>query len=453
MKRITLLLSAIFLLPFLSADAQDLVIRGGWLFPDSGEEMVRNPGVLIRSGKIMQVGDLPESVEEPELLLSDDEYLLPGLIDLHAHYRVVEDGTVYDDTSATPKIFLANGVTATFPAGEVQPEKMRELRQQIDRGERAGPRLLNSGPYFGTAAPDWDRSFEAEDIIRRVDEWADKGVAGFKAKGITREHLEILIGRAHRHGLTVTAHLDSGYRGSVNPKEAVEMGIDRVEHFLGGDCLPDTASAYASLRSLSADQPCVDEIIDLFVTRQVFFDATMSTYGIIGRDSSSAFRYWTDEMRFFTPRLRDHFAEPDTSLETLFREVYHAKQGIVKKYFEAGGQITLATDRPVMRSTLPFLGGFAAHREMQALSESGIPNHEVLRIATRNSARAIGLGDRLGSVEPGRWADLFVVRGNPLEDITRTRHVQHVVKHGVPFDPQQLLQSAEGKLGADKPVE
>ena len=87
------------------------------------------------------------------------------------------------------------------------------------------------------------------------------------------------------------------------------------------------------------------------------------------------------------------------------------------------------------------------HRELQSLSLSGIPNAAVLRIATINSARAMGLGDRLGSIETGKWADLVVVRGNPLADVRRTRLPRLVIKAGRVYDPAALMKSVEGKIG------
>ena len=109
------------------------------------------------------------------------------------------------------------------------------------------PRILSSGPYFGRSAPDWDNGMTTQDIYNRVDKWVALGAKGFKAKGINAPHLKALIERAHQHGLTVTAHLDSGFRGSVNPEDAIEMGIDRVEHFLGGELFFNNTSAYNSL--------------------------------------------------------------------------------------------------------------------------------------------------------------------------------------------------------------
>src|SRR4030095_8096433 len=90
---------------------------------------------------------------------------------------------------------------------------------------------------------------------------------------------------------------------------------------------------------------------------------------------------------------------------------------------------------------------FSAAREMYAYSASGIPNWQILRIATINSARAMGFGDRLGTIEAGKWADLVVLRGNPLQDIKRVRTPRVVIKAGRVYDPAALLKSVEGKIG------
>ena len=72
----------------------------------------------------------------------------------------------------------------------------------------------------------------------------------------------------------------------------------------------------------------------------------------------------------------------------------------------------------------------------------------MLRIATLNGARALGMSDRLGSLEAGKWADFFVVDGDPLSDIRATRNVRWVVKSGALYDPAALLESVEGALAA-----
>lgn len=429
---------------------QNIYIQGGWLFTGLEDDVIENPGLLIQRGKIIAIGNQTPNNEYEVLNLTSEDYVLPGIIDLHAHYRVEGIETVRDDTIAMPKIFLANGVTTTFPAGEIEPYKMRDLRIQINNGNRPGPRILNSGPYYGSAAPDWDDDFTKEDIYARVDKWAALGAKGFKAKNITSEHLKALIKRAHQHGLTVTAHLNSGVGNSVNPQDAILMGIDRIEHFLGGDLLVDTTSAYNSIARMDPNEPKLDDIIQLYVKRKVYFDATLNTYGSIAQLDEDAFRFWVDEKAFLTPYYREVIGNPRRGFfGDLSEKLFRVKMKVIKRYYDAGGLITLGTDRPYLRrSFLGFqIGGFSDHREMQLLSEAGIPNAEVLKIATINGAKAIGLSDRLGTIEVGKWGDLMIIKGNPIESIKNTRSVHIVIKAGVRYSTQELLDQAKGNLG------
>ena len=240
----------------LPRDAGDYVIVGGRLWVGTGDEAIANPGILIRNGTILQVGSFGEQYTDlPRIELTDEHFLMPGLFDLHAHYAVdlFGEGRV-DEYTVNPVLFLANGVTSTFPAGEVDPAEARKGRERIASGEISGPRIYSSGPYWGTARPGWQHEAMTPDSIRiEGASSALNGAHGFKAKGIRPDQLEAVIEVAHAHGLTVTAHLDSGFRNSVNPRDAILMGIDRIEHFLGGDALPATQSAYESLEALDLD--------------------------------------------------------------------------------------------------------------------------------------------------------------------------------------------------------
>ncbi len=106
-----------------------------------GQRAVRNPGILIRAGKILRVGgDLSIAAADAERVqVADTETVIPGLFDLHAHYAMELFGAGRkDETVAYPSLFLANGVTATFPAGEMNPDSMRALRISIDDGASPG---------------------------------------------------------------------------------------------------------------------------------------------------------------------------------------------------------------------------------------------------------------------------------------------------------------------------
>jgi imidazolonepropionase-like amidohydrolase len=446
-----LLLVLLALLPRpVAAQEPDLVLTGGWVFTSTGDSRTRNPGILVRAGKLLRVGgDL--SIAGPNartIRLADDETILPGLFDLHAHYAVQLFGSGrIDETLAYPALFLANGVTSTFPAGEMQPDAMRALRLRIEHGVEPGPRLLSSGPYFCTARPGWSPNMSRDSIYAEVDHWAELGARAFKAKGIGPDQLRALIERAHFHGVTVTGHLDSGNRNSVNPRDAILMGIDRIEHFMGGDAFPADKSAYASFEHMTFPSPEFDRIAALYRQQHVYYDATLSAYGYYGKKDPEVFTYFTDEKRFLTPYMRGVVdARPPRAVNEQFENIYWVKRKELKAFYDAGGGdlITLGTDHP---SWGEYFTPFSVHRELLSMVLSGIPPAAVLRIATINSARAVGYGDRLGTIEAGKWADLVIVRGNPLDDIRRVRDARLVVKAGRVYDPVVLMKSVEGKIG------
>jgi len=430
-----------------------LLIVGGQLWSGLADRAVPNPGILLENGAIRSLGEAGIDESIPVLELDADAFIMPGLFDLHAHYAVdlFGEGRV-DEYTVNPVIFLANGVTSTFPAGEVDPQEARRGRNRIARGEIPGPRIFASGPYFGSARPGWDREAMTPDSIRQeVTWWAEHGARGFKAKGIQPHQLEALIDQAHRHGLTVTAHLDSGARNSVNPRDAIRMGIDRVEHFLGGDALPSAQSAYASLEYLDLTDPAtatqLAEQIQRFQDRGVFFDATLTAYGYFADREPAVFTRWEDEMGFLTPYAREVVVArlPRQSLDQ-FERIYYVKRHTVKAFYDQGAAslLTTGTDHP---SWGEFLSGFSIHRELHAMVLAGIPEADALRAATLNGARALGLDHRLGTVEPGKWADLVILSANPLEDITNTRKVRWVIKAGERYDGPALLESVRGSMG------
>jgi imidazolonepropionase-like amidohydrolase len=132
-----------------------------------------------------------------------------------------------------------------------------------------------------------------------------------------------------------------------------------------------------------------------------------------------------------------------------FGRILKAKLKEVKAFYDAGGKdlITLGTDHP---SWGEFWSGFGDHRELHALVLAGIPPAAAIKMGTINSARAMNMGSKLGTIERGRWADFFVVRGNPLVDIKNTRNVVLVMKGGTTYDPKTLLESGKGRLGPAK---
>ena len=435
--------------------AEEIIVRGGWLFDGVSDTRRQNTGIVIRDGKFAEVdANLQEQVlgAANVIDLTDADTILPGMIDLHAHYNfdLVDVGRT-EEVIYNGIIFLANGVTSTWSAGEYYPERVIEQRDLVDSGESHGPRLFASGPYFGgfrceysikTAADDcaaWPNDITEEEIRAEVDKWAEQGIISIKIKQATPGEAMILIDQAHKNGMTTTGHLGN-YEGEwdVSLRDAVLMGIDRVEHRL----------TIGSGGPRSAD---MQQMIDLLLKHQVYYDANLQMYGGINlRNELGDAMIWTDEARFFTPYaqslLEKRGPPPPESGEAEF--VQRVLE--LKSLYESGGEnlLIVGTDEPVYTSLLP---GFAFHRELLAMVHAGLPPVTVLKAATINGASSLDIADKLGSIEVGKLADLYVARGNPLEDIKTARNVQFIIKAGVVYEPAALLKSAEGKIGPSGP--
>ncbi len=448
MKKLTVIaaLWVTLILPsrLLAQQKFDAIIRGGWVFRTDTGKFESNSGIGVIDGRFAAVKDVGNDVESGNTIeLNEDQFILPGIVDCHAHYNVQLIKRRREEFEVMPIVYLANGVTVTFSCGEFDPENMLQLRKRIESGQQIGPHLINSGPYFGRARPSWKGEKPEDEIRSEVDYWAEQGVGGFKAKAISPSELRPLIEQAHKHNLTVTGHLDSGYRDTVNPRDAIEMGIDRVEHFLGGDAMPASTSAYQSLQSISPAMPEFQEITRTYVQKKIWFDATLTAYGYFG-NRGEEFAMWVDERQFFTPYIQEIVKKRVYKPNPLFQRIYRAKQETIPEFWRAGGQITLGTDH---FSDGTYLPGFGAHREINAFVRSGIPPAEVIKIATINGATALRIDKDYGSIENGKIADLFVILGNPLEQIRNTRNVQWVMRAGKIYDSKELLESVKGKLG------
>ncbi len=440
-----------------AAPGKQLLIQGGWLFDGISDTLRYNTGILVQNGKIAAVDvDVKQTnlAAATIIKLENSETVLPGFFDLHAHYNLdlIDKGRV-EEVVHNGTIFLANGVTSTWSAGEFFPERVIAQRDRIEAGKAIGPRLFVSGPYFGgfrceynvkVAADDciaWPNDISEKEIRDEVDKWAKLGIISIKIKQATPAEAKIIIEQAHKNGMTTAGHLANyNVEYDVDTKDAILMGMDRIEHQL--------TLAVSTSDPRSAE---MQKVVDLMLKHQVYYDTNLQMYGgIIQRNKHLSEMVWVDEAKYFTPYTQKLLRQRGPPEPESDDAEYTQRVLELQTLYKQGGEnlLIVGTDEPVYTSLLP---GFAYHRELLAMTYAGLPPSVVLKAASINGATALGVDDKLGSIEPGKLADLIVVRGNPIEDIKTTRNIKYTIKEGIVYDPEVLLHSAEGKIGPINP--
>jgi hypothetical protein len=294
---------------------------------------------------------------------------------------------------------------------------------------------------------------DAEDARRTVAFWAEQGATSFKAyMNITRAELKEAIEEAHRRGLKLTGHLCS-----VTYPEAAELGIDDLEHgFFVNTQLdpgkePDKCSdgtGTPTLRAMRADGPQAAALIKLLVDRHVAVTSTLPVFeqsvprhaplnpramAVLIPEAREAYLY----ARNRTNMLPDDRA---AAAEDNFRNA----MALERRFVAMGGLLLAGPDPTGNGGVIP---GFGDQREVELLVEAGFSPVEAIRIATLNGATYLGLADRIGSIAPGKNADLVVVNGDPSKTIGDIENVELVFKDGAAYDAARLLESVKGRYG------
>lgn len=392
-----------------------LVIRGVTLWDGTGAPPVPNACVVIEAGRIIAAGPLGRVKIPPRVRMVSappGTTLLPGFTDMHAHTSVHPGLMPY---------FLANGVTSVRDLGcaDSQLEALKQYRADAPAGKQAGPRLFLSGPPldgFPRAAnwfpgPGARTAAEAEAAVQRL---ATDGVDVIKLyRRLSPTVAKAAIDEAHRRNLPVTWDYQWNYRYLA---AAINSGVDGLEHVYYSE--RTSATEYEQLaESIGARRLWIDPTLVAFRPP----DESVSDDGDFARLPPSVPKFW-----------RSLFWPMETDSE------FTAMKGFVRRVHRQGGRLLVGTDSPV-KYVAP---GYAVHREMLLLADCGLTPTEVLQAATRDAAEALHKQLDLGTVEVGKLADLVLVNGNPLKDLSSTRNVRWVVLNGRLYDPKRLVEQA-----------
>lgn len=436
----------------------------------TGTAPVEEQTVLIDGPKIASIQ--PASAAVPAGYQSVNltgASVMPGIVGMHNHLYYIarpnldasghsEDPLVVPQmTFSAPRLYLANGVTTMRTTGSVEPYADLNIKTQIDAGKLIGPHMDVTAPYLeGPDSPfiQMHQITSPEDARRTVAFWADQGATSFKAyMNITRAQLKAAIDEAHRRQLKITGHLCS-----VTYPEAAALGIDDLEHgFFVNTQLdpgkkPDKCSDGSGIPTLLAMKPGSAEanaLIKLLVDHKV---AVTSTLAVFEQIVPLHAPLNPKAMAVLTPEAREAYlysrnlivSRAGTPRIQAFSEAFKNDLGLERQFFLAGGLLLAGPDPTGNGGVIP---GFGDQRALELLVEAGFTPLEAIRVGTLNGATYLGLADRIGSIAPGKNADLIVIRGNPAANINDIEKVETVFKDGVGYDSAKLLDSVKGRFG------
>jgi imidazolonepropionase-like amidohydrolase len=380
--------------------------------------------LLLENGRIRWIGgeaghSLPEGTS---IVDATGRFAIPGLFDLHVH-----------SVGANEEAFLAYGVTSLRDTGG----GLVSLNALEDRSEFTGlpiPRYFYSGEILEGERPIWGDGFlqidneqDAREYVRRLKQG---GASFIKVYFTLSWPLKRAVAHeAHRLGLPVVGH-------GTSPEEIIKS----------------VALGFFSLEHTSSREPVFDDMLQMLAASGTSWDPTLAVMGgnsLLLRDHPEQL---TDEkFKAFTPLSYIEFARSGgynrlTSTAAL-RGSLSAQLATIERAHELGVKLLAGTDAPNPECFF----GSSVHWELARFVEAGISPVDVLRLATEGAAAAVGTED-LGTIAPGKLADIVLLQANPLENIRNTETIWRVVKGGWMFDPQKLQKASNHLSASEKAV-
>ncbi len=452
--------------PFVKVDSPVVALTHVRVIDGTGAAAREDQTIIVSRGKIESVSDAAAASvpKDAQVLDLHGCSVIPGLVGMHDHmFYPMGNGIFGEMGYSFPRLYLASGVTTIRTTGSIEPYADLELKKQIDKGETPGPKIHVTGPYLegaGTFAVQMHELTGPDDATRMVNFWLDQGVDNFKAyMFITPAELSAAVTAAHKRGAKVTGHLCS-----IGFREAAAIGIDDLEHGLlvdtefypwkkAGECSEKHDYDFISKLDV-ANGPLHEMILDL-VQRHVAVTSTLPVFEMFEPGRPAMKQCVLDAL---SPDARSAVLSNKVRAEDMdtIRQRYHSDvspwPAAFKKELEfehafvrAGGLLLAGLDPTGMGGVI---AGFGDQREVELLVEAGFTPLEAIHIATVNGAQFLGESDKIGTIAPGKQADLVVIKGDPSKKIEDIENVETVFKDGVGYDSAKLIESVRGMVGS-----
>lgn len=425
-----------------------LVIEGGTLIDGTGAAPVKDSVVVIEGNRIKAAG-IKGSISYPagaKVIRAEGLTVLPGLIDAHIH-----------ELDFFPQLFPYFGVTTAYDIANPTQWSLAQ-REAMRTGKIKGPRLLITGvvidgPDPGGPADRRDpylvRVHTPEEARATARKVIGQGVDIVKVyQHLTPDLLRAVVEEAHKAGLEAVGH-------SMDARVDAEAGLKFIEHStpIAHSIVQDASIRKeiehdaARVPEADMDEKLFDPLIQLLVKNGVYYNPTLGRVWINGTPKRGewyqiAAKMLNDPTFQFIPAERREFwlrmiKDPDKGRSP--EEMERLKLGLLKvreftaKYVQAGGKIIAGTDAGP--SSHPAnLAGLATHIEMEALVDAGLTPMQAILSATKWTAELLHKENDLGTVTPGKLADIILIDGDPLADIRKTRDIKHVILDGKMID-------------------
>ncbi|HEX3127905.1 MAG TPA: amidohydrolase family protein [Thermoanaerobaculia bacterium] len=479
---------------------QRLILRGLTVIDGTGAPPFGPTDIVIEKNRIVEVvpvgspGMPIDPENRPKANPGDREmdltgmYALPGFIDMHGHIGGKEQGTTAEYVF---KLWMGHGITTIRDPGSgngldwTLAHKAKSAKNEI-----TAPRI-EAYVFFGQGR---DKPFTTPDEARKwVAEVAAKGADGLKFFGYRPDIMQAAIEEAKKRGLRSACHHAQLNVARVNVLDSARWGLTSMEHWYG---LPEALFDGRTVQDYPVDYNYNDEsdrfgqagrlwkqaappgserwneVMNELLKLDFTIDPTLTIYEA-NRDLMRARRAeWHEEYtlpslwEFYAPSRKSHgsyWLHWTTDDEIAWRENYRLWMAFLNEYKNRGGRVTTGSDSGYIYK----LYGFDYIRELELLREAGFHPLEVIKSATLNGAQALGLDKEIGSIEPGKLADLAIVEENPLQDlkvlygtgtirvtadnkVVRVGGVRYTVKDGIIYDSKKLLADVRAMVKAAK---